>query len=157
MSTADAEVPVRWVRGRAELAGALALREEVFYGEQGVPRQEDLDGRDAGALHVVALDPGTGEVIGTLRLLLEERPAKIGRVVVDRRWRRRGIASRMLELALERARREGCAEVRLAAQVRATAVYEQAGFRIESEPFEEAGIPHVWMGRSLASESPTAP
>jgi predicted GNAT family N-acyltransferase len=158
MSTADAEVAVRWVRGRVELAGALALREEVFYGEQGVPRQEDLDGRDAGALHVVALDPGTGEVIGTLRLLLEERPAKIGRVVVDRRWRRRGIASRMLELALERARREGCAQVRLAAQVRATAVYEQAGFRIESEPFEEAGIPHVWMGCSLAaSESAAAP
>jgi predicted GNAT family N-acyltransferase len=151
MSIAGAEVPVRWVRAPAELAGALALREEVFYGEQGVPREEDIDGRDAGALHVVALDPATGEVIGTLRLLLGERPAKIGRVVVDRRWRRRAIASRMLALALERARREGCPEVRLAAQLQATAVYEQAGFRVESEPFEEAGIPHVWMGCSLAA------
>ena len=150
--TADRDAAeVRWLRGSAELAGALALREEVFYGEQGVPREEDIDGRDADAHHVVALDPVSGRVIGTLRLLLEEHPAKIGRVAVDRRWRRRGIAARMLSLALERARREGFAQVRLAAQTRATAVYEQAGFRVESEPFEEAGIPHVWMGRSLTA------
>jgi predicted GNAT family N-acyltransferase len=143
------DVTVRWSRGPAEIAGAFRLREEVFYGEQGVPVDEDIDGRDATALHVVALDPAAGSVIGTLRLLLEERPAKIGRVVVDRRGRRHGIASRMLALALARARAEGCSHVRLAAQIRATAVYEQAGFRVESEPFEEAGIPHVWMACSL--------
>jgi predicted GNAT family N-acyltransferase len=151
MSSAADDVEVRWSRGRGEIAGAFALREEVFYGEQGVPREEDLDGRDAGALHVVALDLATGGVVGTLRLLLAEHPAKIGRVAVDRRWRRRGIASRMLALALERARREGCRQVRLAAQLQATAVYELAGFSVESEPFEEAGIPHVWMGRSLTA------
>jgi predicted GNAT family N-acyltransferase len=31
----------------------------------------------------------------------------------------------------------------------ATAVYEQVGFSISSAPFEEAGIPHVWMRREL--------
>ncbi len=40
--------------------------------------------------------------------------------------------------------------VRLAAQLVAVALYEQAGFAVESEQFEEAGIAHVWMGRSLA-------
>ncbi len=24
-----------------------------------------------------------------------------------------------------------------------------AGFAVESEPFEEAGIPHVWMGQRI--------
>jgi predicted GNAT family N-acyltransferase len=151
MTPAAADIEVRWSRGPSEIAGAFALREAVFYGEQGVPVEEDIDGRDADALHVVAVDPSGGAVIGTLRLLLAERPVKIGRVVVARRWRRRGIASQMLALALARAREAGCEEVRLASQVQATAVYEQAGFRVESEPFEEAGIPHVWMACKLPS------
>jgi predicted GNAT family N-acyltransferase len=39
--------------------------------------------------------------------------------------------------------------VRLASQLEARSVYERAGFAVESEPFEEAGIEHVWMGLRL--------
>ncbi len=39
--------------------------------------------------------------------------------------------------------------MRLAAQLAATGVYRRAGFAVESEPFEEAGIPHVWMGQRI--------
>jgi predicted GNAT family N-acyltransferase len=124
------------------------VREEVFCREQGVPKAEELDGLDDRALHLVALDPDGG-VIGTLRLLVTEGEAKIGRVAVQRPWRRRGIASRMLEVALAGARERGCRRARLASQLQATRLYEEAGFSIESEPFEEAGIPHVWMGRTL--------
>ncbi|HSZ12601.1 MAG TPA: GNAT family N-acetyltransferase [Solirubrobacteraceae bacterium] len=53
------------------------------------------------------------------------------------------------ELALAAARERGCVRARLAAQLEAVALYEQAGFAVESEQFEEAGIPHVWMGRRL--------
>jgi putative N-acetyltransferase (TIGR04045 family) len=145
-------IPVRWAGAAGELAAALALREEVFCREQGVPREEEIDGLDGDALHIVALDPASAEVIGTLRLLLDGPRAKVGRVAVERRWRRRGIASRMLALALERARSEGCSRALLASQLQATAVYERAGFQVESEPFEEAGIAHVWMGCTLAGE-----
>ena len=55
-----------------------------------------------------------------------------------------------LATAQERAREQGCTQARLAAQTRATGVYERAGFAVESEQFEEAGIPHVWMSRTLA-------
>jgi predicted GNAT family N-acyltransferase len=143
-------VEVRWWRSREELLGALALREQVFHGEQGVPREEDLDGLDERALHAVALArEDATRVIGTLRLVVDGERAKIGRVAVAREWRRRGIAARMLELAVARARELGCAKVRLAAQTAAAGVYRQAGFAIESEPFEEAGIAHVWMGLAL--------
>jgi predicted GNAT family N-acyltransferase len=151
MSVDAREIPIRWAAGPDDIAGAFALRLEVFCDEQGVPREEEIDGHDPHALHLVALDPATGRVIGTLRLLLDGSRAKVGRVAVARSWRRRGIALRMLALALERARREGCSQARLAAQVQATAVYEQAGFHVESEPFEQAGITHVWMGCSLAA------
>jgi predicted GNAT family N-acyltransferase len=134
------EISIGWARGSEDVAGAFALRERVFHGEQGVPREEEFDGRDEQALRV----------LGTLRLLVEGERAKIGRVAVEREWRRRGIASRMLELALAGAREHGCTQVRLAAQLAATELYSRAGFTMESEEFEEAGIPHVWMGLPLA-------
>lgn len=141
---------MRWAAGADDLNGALAVREEVFCGEQGVPHQEERDPLDDQALHLVALAPGDGRVVATLRLLDEPDAARIGRVAVLAQWRHRGVASRMLALAVQRARREGHAKARLAAQIRAKALYEQAGFSVASEPFDDAGIPHVWMDRTLA-------
>lgn len=140
---------IGWTREELLLNAALALREEVFCSEQGVPRELELDGRDADARHLVAVDPASGEVVGTLRLLREHDTAKVGRVAVRRSFRRRGVASRMLQMAVEQARAEGCARARLAAQTRATLLYQGAGFAVESEPFQEAGIEHVWMGLEL--------
>ncbi len=148
-----AEVAVRWARGREEVVGAFAVRERVFHREQGVPRELEFDGRDEDALHVLALVADGGRVVGTLRLLVEGERAKVGRVAVERDWRRRGIASRMLELALAGAREQGCTQVRLAAQLTATGLYRRAGFAVESGEFEEAGIAHVWMGRSYGLAS----
>ncbi|MFI4990711.1 MAG: GNAT family N-acetyltransferase [Solirubrobacterales bacterium] len=149
---ADEQIEIRWARDAEDVSGAFALREAVFYGEQKVPPQEELDELDRDAQHLVALDPAEERrVIGTLRLLSFGEEAKIGRVAVAAELRRRRIASRMLQIALDRAREQGFRRVRLAAQVAAVALYEQAGFAVESEPFEEAGIPHVWMGLSLRS------
>jgi predicted GNAT family N-acyltransferase len=147
MQTSEPEI--RWAGGAEDVRGALVVREEVFCREQGVPREEEIDGRDGEALHLVAVAPEHGRVIGTLRLLMDSDTAKVGRVAVEREWRGRGVASRMLVLALEEAREHGCVKARLAAQLTATGVYRRAGFTVESEPFEDAGITHVWMGLLL--------
>ena len=145
---------IRWARGPGDLNAAIALRERVFVHEQGVPVEEELDGRDDEALHLVAFDPADGEqVIGTLRLLFDGGVVKIGRVAVAPSWRRRGVATLMLNEALAEARRRGSARARLAAQTDAVAVYEGVGFAVESAVFEEAGIPHVWMGRLLEPQA----
>ncbi len=150
---AGAEIPIRWVAGRDDLSGAIAVRVQVFCVEQGVPDDEEPDPLDDRALHLVAHD-ADGGVIATLRLLLDEDVARIGRVAVLADWRRRGIASRMLAMAVQRAREEGHTKARLAAQLRARRLYEQAGFTIESEPFDEVGIAHAWMGRRLDDDAP---
>jgi predicted GNAT family N-acyltransferase len=144
-----APASIRWASGQEDLDGALALRERVFCGEQGVPLEMEVDGLDPQAEHLVALSEPDGRVIGTLRLLVSDGTAKVGRVAVDAERRREGIALRMLLMAVERARELGCERARLAAQLRATEVYRQAGFEVESDPFYEVGIEHVWMGRTL--------
>jgi predicted GNAT family N-acyltransferase len=149
MSAQPAEAELRWAERPGELDGALALREQVFVGEQGVPVEMELDGRDEEALHLLALAPGGEHVVGTLRLLFDGDTVKVGRVAVQPGWRRRGIAARMLDVALDESRRRGCRRARLASQLEVVALYERAGFAVESDVFEEAGMPHVWMGRSL--------
>jgi predicted GNAT family N-acyltransferase len=134
---------LRWAAGPADLSGALQVRELVFCGEQGVPVEEEIDGRDGEALHLVAL--AAEEVVGTLRLLFDGETVKVGRVAVRAEWRGRGIASEMLALALARVRELGSTRARLASQLDAVGLYERAGFQVCSEQFEEAGIPHVWM------------
>lgn len=143
------DIQIRWAAEPDDLPRAVLLRKQVFCDEQGVPVSEELDGRDHEAEHVVALNPDRDVVIGTLRLLVSGTAAKVGRVAVARAYRRQGIASRMLELALQRAREHGCTSAKLAAQLDAVALYEQAGFAVESEIFYEADIQHVWMGQKL--------
>jgi len=149
-ATQQAAIVLRWTMDENDLTDALALRERVFCEEQGVPLAEERDGRDGEALHLLAV-ADDGRVVGTLRVLLAGETAKIGRVAVDRAWRRQGIASLMLDGALEQASRRGCTRARLAAQTDAIELYARAAFEVESERFMEAGIEHVWMGRGLAS------
>ena len=125
------------------------MREKVFCGEQGVPRSVEIDGLDGDSLHLVAFSPPAGRVVATLRLRTSEEEARIGRVAVERSFRRQGIASRMLSAALEVAQERGCERARLAAQTNATALYEGVGFSVCSDTFEEVGIEHVWMDRPL--------
>jgi predicted GNAT family N-acyltransferase len=139
---------LRWAQDATDIALALALRERVFCEEQGVPVSEERDELDACARHLVAVD-GAGDVVGTLRLLVCGELARIGRIAVDAGWRRRGIASGMLGVAIEAAAQQGCSEARLAAQLRAVGLYERTGFRAVSDPFEEAGIVHIWMRRPI--------
>jgi ElaA protein len=138
-------VRMRWATSAEHVSQAQRLRERVFCVEQGVPRELELDGLDDQALHLLARESARGELVGTLRLLVRDRTAKLGRVAVLPDWRRQGIASRMVRLALRRARRCDCAEVRLASQLEVVGLYEALGFTVESEPFEEVGIAHVWM------------
>lgn len=139
---------LRWAEGNTDLAGALAVRMRVFGEEQDVPVEIEMDALDRGALHLVALSPD-GRVIGTLRLLFSGESVKVGRVAVERDWRGRGVASRMLDMALAEAVRRGAREARLASQVTVIELYRRAGFEVQSEVFDEVGIPHVWMGRAL--------
>jgi predicted GNAT family N-acyltransferase len=149
------EFEIRWADTAEEVHSALRVREQVFCREQGVPWAEERDGRDDRAFHVLAISADE-RVVGTLRLQLAGGVAHIGRVAVERHWRGSGIGSRMLEAALARAGRRGCHEARLASQLAATGLYERAGFVVVSEPFEEAGIAHVWMRRAVGIP-PTEP
>jgi predicted GNAT family N-acyltransferase len=139
---------VRRLSGAAEMDAALELRYDVFCREQGVPRHEEVDGRDHEGLHLVAISDG--RLLGTCRLLLIGPTAQFSRLAVRASARRRGIATALLELAEAEARAAGATRIVLHAQTYAQALYEQAGYRPRGRIFVEANITHIAMERVLA-------
>ncbi len=140
-------IEVRRPRDKRELAVALALREEVFCGEQGVTIELDRDGRDGEALHLVAVDDG---VVGTCRVLIEPGgTAKFGRLCVRASARGRGVGAALLAAAEAEARAAGASRVGMHAQTGALGLYERAGYARYGEPFDEEGIEHLGMEKWL--------
>lgn len=132
------------------------LRQDVFVVEQDCP-YPDLDGRDleAGTRHVVLLeDAGEGEqVVGTLRVLDDGDRARVGRVVLARAARGRGLAAPLMDAAMTVC---GDREVRLDAQTPLAGFYEGWGFAVTGPEFDEDGIMHVPMTRP-ARPAPARP
>jgi predicted GNAT family N-acyltransferase len=141
-------IEVRPARGEAELGAALELRHDVFVVEQRVAPEEEYDGADERALHLVAVEDG--RVVATCRLLIDRSTVKLGRVAVAAVARRRGIASRLLAEAETHTLALGARRIALAAQIRALALYEQAGYSAYGERFAEAGIEHLMMEKPIA-------
>jgi predicted GNAT family N-acyltransferase len=139
---------VRRARDPGEVEAALALRREVFCDEQGVTLEDELDGRDDEALHIVALDDGV--LVGTCRLLVEGDTVTLGRMAVARAARGRGLAGELLAEAEARSRELGARRIVMAAQVGARSVYERVGYEPYGDVFLDAGIDHVMMAKELA-------
>ncbi len=128
---------------------AGAIRAEVFIDEQKIPAEMEWDSADASCVHAVAYNR-LGMAVGTGRLL-EHVPgvAKIGRMAVRRALRGSRVGRSVLDALMQAARDRGDREVILHAQMSAEPFYRRAGFNQRGPVFDEAGIAHVEMVRSL--------
>jgi predicted GNAT family N-acyltransferase len=136
-----------WTHERARLA---QVRRTVFIDEQGVPEAMEWDADDAVSLHLLAVD-GAGQPIGCARLLPD---GHIGRMAVLPAWRGRGVGRALLHAVIHAAQARGHTTLRLSAQTHAVAFYARAGFVAVGDEYEEAGIPHVAMQKSVARIEP---
>jgi ElaA protein len=120
------------------------LRQDVFVVEQACA-YPDLDGRDVEpeTRHLLLTD-AAGALQGYLRLLDDGDVRRIGRVVLARSARGRGLADGLVRAALAE-----CAgrEVVLDAQSPLVGWYAGFGFEASGPEFLEDGIPHVPMRR----------
>jgi len=122
----------------------MQLRTRVFVEEQNVSAALEIDGKDTECQHVKAIVDDV--VIGTGRLLPN---GFIGRMCVLAEYRKRNIGTMMLENLVQQALDSGHQKVLLNAQSYIIPFYRKFGFRIDSEEFIEAGIPHRRMVLNL--------
>jgi len=120
------------------------LRQAVFVVEQECP-YPDLDGRDpeAGTRHVLLHEGET--LVGYARVLDDGEVWRIGRVVLARAGRGRGLADVLMHTALQVC---PARDVVLDAQLPLAAWYGSLGFTADGPEFVEDGIPHVPMRRA---------
>ena len=143
-----AEVIVKQAITEAEMAALRALRMAVFIEEQGVPEELEIDALDALAYHAVACVDDA--IIGTGRLLvLPGGDALIGRMAVQIDVRRIGVGGHVLQFLEAAAVKLGVSEVIVHAQTYVSEFYSRAGYNTEGEPFDEAGIQHIIMRKTL--------
>lgn len=125
---------------------ALTIRERVFVEEQGVPMDREIDGLDDEATHFLLTD----EVpVATARVRPHDGGLKVERVAVLPAHRGEGYGEAVMDEVEAHARRVGYEEVVLNAQVPVVEFYERLGYVVEGEDFEDAGIPHRTMRKSL--------
>lgn len=143
------DVDVRRLADGASLEDAFDVRTEVFIEGQDVAEALEMDGKDDGARHVVAYDGD--RAVGTARLRSPDPGvAKVERVAVLDEYREQGVGVALMREIEAIAREEGRDRAVLHAQTRVEGFYEKLGYERDSdEVFEEAGIPHVAMAKSL--------
>lgn len=131
----------------AELQSCLHVRQVVFTKEQGINANADLDVNDIYATHFLALEDD--RVIGTVRVFLEGGKAKIGRLVVLKNYRKHGVGTKLMKMAIKYAKNKKVDMAVSICQVMAISFYEKLGFKKVGKVFLQVGIPHRKMILSL--------
>jgi len=118
----------------------VEIRTSVFVEEQNVDSSIDFDGRDAGAIHILAYSDQ--KPVATARMLED---GHIGRVAVLADYRQKGIGNAVMQTLIKEAKLRGFTKVFLHSQAHASDFYKKIGFKACSEVFIEAGIEHIEM------------
>ena len=140
---------VRFATSPQDHDAAFDLRRAVFEVEQNVPRPLDRDAYDLNADHVVAIDD-SGRCIGTGRLVrLDHRSCQVGRMAVAAERRKQGVGAAILEAIEHMARLRGLVEISVHAQLPAESFYANRGYVTAGPAFQDQGVPHVLMRKSL--------
>jgi predicted GNAT family N-acyltransferase len=156
---------VRLATDDVERAAAYVVRTDVFVTEQGVPADLELDELDEVADHFVAYDEETGaaggdRAVGAGRLVVEEPGFEgtdpglgpvghLGRLAVRPETRGTGLGVDLVRAIEARAAARGLRVVALSAQTQALGFYERLGYTAYGPEFDDAGLPHRWMSRTL--------
>lgn len=123
------------------------IRRTVFVEEQQVPLEEEIDEYENDSTHFVLYDQNHAVGAGRFRVL--EGVGKVERICVLKSLRGKG-AGRELMLAIEEyAKRQPLSQLKLNAQTYAIPFYEGLGYKVTSDEFMDAGIPHKTMKKTI--------
>ncbi|WEG11901.1 GNAT family N-acetyltransferase [Pullulanibacillus sp. KACC 23026] len=127
---------------------ALYIRRIVFIEEQQVPEELEIDDHEKDAIHFVVYDQNR-EPVGAGRLRNKGNMAKVERICVLKNRRGEHIGEALMGKLEQVAEEKGFTNLLLNAQTHAQGFYEKLGYKVTSDLFYEAGIPHVEMKKNV--------
>lgn len=122
-------------------------RFEVFVCEQKIVEEQDFDDNDKNCYHIMLKEDG--RIVAYSRIVpkgIAYDYVSVGRVLVLSSHRRKGIAQKMMRVALDFIKNNLDENiVVLSGQLYAKGLYESVGFKVISDIYDEVNIPHVKM------------
>lgn len=123
------------------------IRKTVFVEEQKVPLEEEIDEFENESTHFVLYDQTVAVGAGRFRIL--DGIGKVERICVLESVRGKG-AGREIMLAIEEhAKQQPLSQLKLNAQTYAIPFYEGLGYKVTSDEFLDARIPHKTMKKDI--------
>mgnify|MGYP003343049274 CR=1 FL=1 len=135
---------VKWIDRHAALT---MIREKVFIEEQKVTPQLEWDGLDEEAIHFLAYK--NEEAAGCARAIVTEGVMQLGRMAVLKDHRGEGIGSALIDKAVTTLKLNQLLAIHISAQCHAIDFYKKFGFKVTSDIYLDAGIPHRDMRLEL--------
>ncbi len=134
----------------SQLYSILALRQDVFIREQRC-FYSDIDSKDSKALHLLGMK--NNQLIGYLRFFLKgveyTKEATFGRFCIAPLHRGRGVGREMMQELLSYFEINYPADsIVMMAQLYLQRFYQDFGFKVEGNPFDDEGILHINMRRA---------
>lgn len=129
-----------------ELYEIVKARYEVFACEQKIFQENDFDDIDKKVKHLFLED--NNKVVAYARVInsgIKSEYATVGRVLVLKEYRRKGLATELMKKAIEALKEDGEEKIIISAQAYAKKLYEEVGFKQISEEYNEVDIPHIEM------------
>ncbi|MBW6411056.1 GNAT family N-acetyltransferase [Clostridium weizhouense] len=130
-----------------ELYEICKVRYEVFACEQKIFQENDFDDIDKKVFHLFLQDKE--KIVAYARLIPSEityTQSSIGRVLVLKEYRRKGIAFDLMKRSVEFLREKlNEDQIVVSAQLYVKELYESVGFKVVSDIYDEVDIPHVKM------------
>jgi predicted GNAT family N-acyltransferase len=120
-------VTIEVVRSMDEMARVIAIRGAIYMAEQRCPFEEEFDGNDFTATHLICHKDR--EPVGCIRIRYFADFAKLERLAVRHEGRGSGLAGRILNAAIELCRKKGYSVLYAHSQKRFLKVWEQSGFK----------------------------
>ncbi len=127
-------ISVRVARTMDDFMRAAVIRGAVFVGEQKCPYDEEFDGNDFTATHLIGYVGD--EPAGCLRIRYFADFAKLERLVVRKEFRGIGLASKLVSFGVEFCRTKGYTRMCSYAQKRLTTFWSKCGFSISDSSRE---------------------
>ena len=126
-----------------ELYKILQLRSKIFVVEQNCV-YNDLDNLDFEANHIICFLEKN--IIGYSRIIDKKANIVIGRIIVEKKYRKKGIGEKLVKKSIRTAKRKiGKKTIIISAQKQWDSFYKKLNFKCTGKEYLEDGIPHQEM------------
>lgn len=138
---------VKVVETEREKQASYNVRKKVFIEEQNVPPEIEVDEHEDDAIHFVCYYED--KIIGASRLRFIGEHGKLERICVLKEYRGQSFGKKIIARMEDEILHHQYSKALLNAQTHAKQFYEQLGYKVISDEFIDAGIPHVTMEKML--------